>query len=112
MFFVESRGNGARVFGYSAPDGQESRGRPVRLAPNRPYRIELALDPVTQEVAVRVDGRPVLYETTIPAVRKIVAPPGRVRIGDGQGREPAPGTFQGEIEALPPNRELCRELTR
>lgn len=112
MFFVETKPNGARVFGYSAPDGLESRSRPVRLDPNRSHLLGLMLDLETQEVAVDVDGHQVLYRTTIPAVRKIVAPLGRVRIGDGAGRSPAPGRFPGRIEVVKRRPQLCRELTQ
>jgi hypothetical protein len=111
-FFVETRPNGRRVFGYSGVDGIARRSRPLKLDPRRPHLVDLVLDTRTQEAAISVDGDQVLYLVGDPAVRKIVAPPTRVRIGDGAGRLPAPGRFSGRIEVVNRRPELCRELTQ
>jgi hypothetical protein len=110
-FFVETRPNGRRVFGYSGVDGIATRSRPLELDARRPHRVDLVLDARTQEAAISVDGAQVLYLVGDPAVRKIVAPPTRVRIGDGGGRLPAPGRFSGRIEVVDRRPQLCRELT-
>jgi hypothetical protein len=110
MFSVETRPGGRAIFRYSSPDGITTRSRAVRVAPG-PRTVDLVLDRRTQEVEVRVDGARVLAATTIPAVRTIVAPTGRVVIGDGGGRAPAPGRFPGRIRELANEPELCRNLT-
>lgn len=111
-FFVETRPNGRRVFGYSGVDGVATRSRPLKLDLGRPHLVNLVLDARTQEAAISIDGDQVLYSVGDPAVRKIVAPPTRVRIGDGAGRLPAPGRFSGHIEVVNRRPQLCRELTQ
>ena len=109
-FSVETRPNGRSVFGYTPPDGRVFRGRPVTIRPGE-HRVDVVLDPRTQEAGITVGGRAVLTATTIPAVRTIVDPPGPVRLGDGGGVALARGRFPGAIRRLPVRTPLCRELT-
>jgi hypothetical protein len=110
MFFVDSRPGNRFVFWYSRPNGVTNRSPAVRLDPG-PHLVDLVLDRRTQEISASVDGEMVMRVRTIPSVSTIVGPLGRVVIGDGGGREPAPGRFPGSIEPVVVRPSLCREIT-
>lgn len=109
--FVEYRADHRVVFGYrSLERGPVHLGAPVRIEPGRPYDLDIVIDPNVAQVAVQLDGVPVL--DFVPASLAIVRPVRDVTIGRNEIGAPVAPRFTGRLEPVTVPLELCPRYRR